>query len=281
VNRKQIILAFIGLSLVLVLFLFGNTIPPKKELQPPMNASNTKPSLQFKDLLVKAKQRLTPEQAERILKMENSVSRGDVKEQQIHAYKQLSSFWKDTMHLFEPYAYYNGEASKLESSEKSLTFAAQQFIERLLIEGDPAMQNWLATNAKVLLEQALQINPSNDSSKIGLGACYILGNISDNPMQGILPVREIAKNSPHNMYAQYILALGGKKSGQFDKAIERFLIIFNEEPDNLEISLHLAECYDMKGDKTNAIKWYTKVKGKVKNPGAMKELTDRINILKQ
>ena len=213
--------------------------------------------------------------------MENSVSRGDVKEQQIHAYKQLSSFWKDTMHLFEPYAYYNGEASKLESSEKSLTFAAQQFIERLLIEGDPAMQNWLATNAKVLLEQALQINPSNDSSKIGLGACYILGNISDNPMQGILPVREIAKNSPHNMYAQYILALGGKKSGQFDKAIERFLIIFNEEPDNLEISLHLAECYDMKGDKTNAIKWYTKVKGKVKNPGAMKELTDRINILKQ
>ena len=280
-NRKQIILALIGLSLVLVLFLFGNTIPPKKELQPPMNASNTKPSLQFKDLLVKAKQRLTPEQAERILKMENSVSRGDVKEQQIHAYKQLSSFWKDTMHLFEPYAYYNGEASKLESSEKSLTFAAQQFIERLLIEGDPAMQNWLATNAKVLLEQALQINPSNDSSKIGLGACYILGNISDNPMQGILPVREIAKNSPHNMYAQYILALGGKKSGQFDKAIERFLIIFNEEPDNLEISLHLAECYDMKGDKTNAIKWYTKVKGKVKNPGAMKELTDRINILKQ
>ena len=280
-NRKQIILAFIGFSLVLVLFLFGNTIPPKKELQPPMNASNTKPSLQFKDLLVKAKQRLTPEQAERILKMENSVSRGDVKEQQIHAYKQLSSFWKDTMHLFEPYAYYNGEASKLESSEKSLTFAAQQFIERLLIEGDPAMQNWLATNAKVLLEQALQINPSNDSSKIGLGACYILGNISDNPMQGILPVREIAKNSPHNMYAQYILALGGKKSGQFDKAIERFLIIFNEEPDNLEISLHLAECYDMKGDKTNAIKWYTKVKGKVKNPGAMKELTDRINILKQ
>lgn len=280
-NRKQIILALIGLSLVLVLFLFGNTIPPKKELQPPMNASNTKPSLQFKDLLVKAKQRLTPEQAERILKMENSVSRGDVKEQQIHAYKQLSSFWKDTMHLFEPYAYYNGEASKLESSEKSLTFAAQQFIERLLIEGDPAMQNWLATNAKVLLEQALQINPSNDSSKIGLGACYILGNISDNPMQGILPVREIAKNSPHNMYSQYILALGGKKSGQFDKAIERFLIIFNEEPDNLEISLHLAECYDMKGDKTNAIKWYTKVKGKVKNPGAMKELTDRINILKQ
>jgi len=250
-------------------------------MPPAMAAANTKPTIQFKDLLAKAKQRLTPEQSGRVLSMENSVSRGDVKQQQINAYKQLASFWKDTMHLFEPYAYYNGEASKLESSEKSLTFAAQQFLERLLIEGDPAMQNWLASNAKVLLEQALQINPANDSSKIGLGACYILGNISDNPMQGILPVREIAQTNPHNMYAQYILALGGKKSGQFDKAIERFLIISNAEPDNLEISLHLAECYDMKGDKPNAIKWYTKVKGKVKNPGALKELTDRINILKQ
>jgi len=281
VNRSQLILTVSGLLLVLVLFFFGNTIPPKKDPPPIMATATAKPTLQFKDLLMKAKQRLTPEQSDKVTRMENSVTRGDVKEQQINAYKQLANFWKDTMHLFEPYAFYNGEAAKLESSEKNLTFAAQQFLERLLVEGDPAMQNWLATNAKVLLEQALQMNPANDSSKIGLGACYILGGISDNPMQGILPVREIAQKDPNNLYAQYILALGGKKSGQFDKAIERFLIISKAEPDNIEIDLHLAECFDLKGDKQNAIKWYGKVKEKVKNPNALKELTDRINILKQ
>jgi tetratricopeptide (TPR) repeat protein len=281
VNRSQLILTVSGLLLVIVLFFFGNTIPPKKDPPPMMAAATAKPTLQFKDLLMKAKQRLTPEQSDRVTRIENSVTRGDVKEQQINAYKQLASFWKDSIHLFEPYAFYNGEAAKLESSEKNLTFAAQQFLERLLVEGDPAMQNWLATNAKVLLEQALQINPANDSSKIGLGACYILGGISDNPMQGILPVREIAQKDPNNLYAQYILALGGKKSGQFDKAIERFLIISKAEPDNIEIDLHLAECYDLKSDKQNAIKWYSKVKEKVKNRNALKELTDRINILKQ
>lgn len=280
-NRSQLILTVSGLLLVIVLFFFGNTIPPKKDPPPMMATATAKPTLQFKDLLMKAKQRLTPEQSDRVIRMENSVTRGDVKEQQISAYKQLASFWKDSIHLFEPYAFYNGEAAKLESSEKTLTFVAQQFLERLLVEGDPAMQNWLATNAKVLLEQALQINPANDSSKIGLGACYILGGISDNPMQGILPVREIAQKDPNNLYAQYILALGGKKSGQFDKAIERFLIINKSEPDNIEIDLHLAECYDLKSDKQNAVKWYTKVKEKVKNPNALKELTDRINILKQ
>ena len=280
-NRSQIILATTGTLVVIALFFFGNTIPPKKEMPPMAAAVGKKPSVQFKDLLLKAKQRLTPEQSERITKIENSVTRGDVKEQQLKAYKQLASFWKDSMHLFEPYAFYNGEASKLESSEKSLTFAAQQFLDRLLVEADPAMENWLASNAKVLFEQALQLNPTNDSSKIGLGACYILGSISDNPMQGILPVREIVTKNPNNLYGQYILALGGKKSGQFDKAIDRFLLINKAQPDNLEICLHLAECYDMKGDKESAIKWYTTVKGKVKNENAVKELTDRINLLKK
>ena len=280
-NRSQIILATTGTLVVIALFFFGNTIPPKKEMPPMAAAVGKKPSVQFKDLLLKAKQRLTPEQSERITKIENSVTRGDVKEQQLKAYKQLASFWKDSMHLFEPYAFYNGEASKLESSEKSLTFAAQQFLDRLLVEADPAMENWLASNAKVLFEQALQLNPANDSSKIGLGACYILGSISDNPMQGILPVREIVTKNPNNLYGQYILALGGKKSGQFDKAIDRFLLINKAQPDNLEICLHLAECYDMKGDKESAIKWYTTVKGKVKNENAVKELTDRINLLKK
>ncbi len=280
-NRSQIILATTGTLVVIALFFFGNTIPPKKEMPPMAATAGKKPTVQFKDLLLKAKQRLTPEQSERIIRIENSVTRGDVKEQQLKAYKQLASFWKDSMHLFEPYAFYNGEASKLESSEKSLTFAAQQFLDRLLVEADPAMENWLASNAKVLFEQALQLNPANDSSKIGLGACYILGSISDNPMQGILPVREIVTKNPNNLYGQYILALGGKKSGQFDKAIDRFLLINKAQPDNLEICLHLAECYDMKGDKESAIKWYTTVKGKVKNENAVKELNDRINLLKK
>ena len=280
-NRSQIILATTGTLVVLALFFFGNTIPPKKEMPPMAAAAGKKPTVQFKDLLLKAKQRLTPEQSERLTRIENSVTRGDVKEQQLKAYKQLASFWKDSMHLFEPYAFYNGEASKLESSEKSLTFAAQQFLDRLLVEADPAMENWLASNAKVLFEQALQLNPANDSSKIGLGACYILGSISDNPMQGILPVREIVTKNPDNLYGQYVLALGGKKSGQFDKAIDRFLLINKTQPDNLEICLHLAECYDMKGDKESAIKWYTTVKGKVKNENAVKELNDRINLLKK
>ena len=283
-KRQQLIVVGSGVILFASLFFFGKTISPKnKNTQPTQQQQHSEDdhaSINFTDLLSKAKQKLSQEQIVRITALENSVTRGDIKQQQIHIYHQLAKFWKDSAKIFEPYAYYNAEAAKLDNSEKSLTFAAQLFIDNLFAEGEPKMLNWLATNGKVLLEKALVLNPANDSSKIGLGACYILGNISDQPMIGILPVREIAEKNPDNLYAQLILGLGGKKSGQYDKAIERFTIIVKKQPQNLGAILHLAECYDLKGDKPNAIKWYEVVKSIIPNPEAKKELDDRINQLK-
>ena len=272
-----------GILLVIIIFFFGKTIPPKKSIVVSSTAAQNQVQkvVEFAELLSKAKQRLTPEQSERITRLENSVTRGDVKEQQLHIYHQLARFWKDSAKIFEPYVFYTAEAAKLENSEKNLTFAAHQFLDNLMIEGDPAMQTWLATNAKDLLEKALVLNPTSDSSKIGLGACYILGNISSNPMQGILPVREIAQKNPDNLYAQLILGLGGKKSGQYDKAIERFTIIVTKQPKDLEAKLHLAECYDLAGDKVNAVKWYGEVKKRIPNPKAQEELDNRIKQLNQ
>lgn len=260
----------------------GSTVAPKN----PAAAANGEHKadnqhIEFKDLLLKAKEKISPEQALRLNSLENSVVRGDVNDQKIHVYHQLARFWSDSAKLFEPYAWYTGEAAKLENSEKSLTFAAQLYIDNLVTEGDPAIQHWLAEQAKDLLEKALVINPNNDSSKIGLGACYIFGNISNNPMEGILPIREIVQKNPNNLYAQMILGLGGKKSGQLDKAIERFLLIVNKDPENLEAIFHLAECYEMHNDKPNAVKWYTLAAKKVKVPEAKEAIAKRIAELKK
>ena len=281
-KKQQTILVSGGVIALVLLFFFGKTVNPNKKntAAPSTHEGEHTSHIEFSDILSQAKQQLSAEQVQRITGLENSVVRGDVKEQQLHLYHQLARFWKDSVPVFEPYAYYTAEAAKLDNSEKSLTFAAQLFIGNLLAEGEPAMQHWLAENAKVLLDKALEINPTNDSSKIGLGACYMLGNISDNPMEGILPVRAVAEKNPDNMYAQLVLGLGGKKSGQYDKAIERFSIIIKKQPTDLEAMLHLAECYDLKGDKENAIKWYEIVKKIIPNEGAKKELESRINQLK-
>ncbi|MDB5193195.1 MAG: tetratricopeptide repeat protein [Segetibacter sp.] len=279
-KKQQLLLVGSGFLLLVSLFFFGKTVPEKKPETVAANTPHEEKKINSEQLIRHAKERLDPRQVQKVTSIENIVIRGDIKNQQLSAFRQLASFWGDSIRLFEPYAYYTAEAAKLENSEKSLTFAAHLFLTNLKTESEHAMQDWLASNAKVLFEQALQINPANDSSRIGLGACYIFGHISDNPMEGIAPIRKIVEKDPNNLFGQFILGLGGIKSGQFDKAIERFLIVTSKDPNNLEAALNLAEAYDRKGDKANAIKWYTVVKDKVPNPDAKKELDARIKALK-
>ncbi len=276
--KKQIYLLASAIIVLFSLIYFGKTVNPKKE-GTVVNTSQKISTLNFTELITHSKESLTNSQKKILDKIETKLKSGSDQDK-IHNYNHLANFWRDSAQLYEPYLFYTAEAAKLENSEKSLTFAAQQFINSLLEVADPSIQNWLATNAKVLFEKALTLNPNNDSSKIGLGACYILGNISDNPMQGILPVRDIATKKPNNLYAQYILGLGGKKSGQLDKAIERFLIVAKNKPNHIESILHLAECYELKSDKINAKIWYQKASALINNEAIKKEIANRINELK-
>jgi len=286
VKKQQYVLSALALLLCFALYFGGKTVPDKSAVTHSEDdghdhSADSPQKIDINTLLTAAKETITPSQSQRLTALENSVTRGDVKDQQIHAYHEIARFWLDSARKFDLYAYYTSEAAKLENSEKSLTFAARLFLDRLMMSGDPAMQNWLASNAKVLLENALKINPANDSSSIGLGACYLFGNISTNPMEGITLIKKVVDRNPENIYGQMMLALGGKKSGQYDKAIERFLLIVKKEPENIEAIFHIAECYDLKGDKTNAIVYYEKARELVKIPQAKEELSNRIMELKK
>ena len=76
-----------------------------------------------------------------------------------------------------------------------------------------------------------------------------------------------------------MLGLGGRKSGQYDKAIERFNLIVSNHPDNLEAIINLAECFELKGDKSNAVKWYETFKSKITNQNIISEVNNRIEAL--
>jgi tetratricopeptide (TPR) repeat protein len=262
------------------LFFFGQTIPPKKNLPKQEAATETTEGISFEQIVGASKEKLSPSQLERLRELENSVVRGDVKSQQITVYHQLAHFWRDTAKSFLPAAYYTAQAAKLENIEKNLTFAAHLFLDNLRNQSDPQLKAWMAGNAKELFEKVLALNPSNDSAKVGLGSCYVFGNIGTTPMEGILMIKEVADRKPDNLYAQMMLGVGGVMTGQFDKAIDRFKKVIDRQPNNLEAILNLAEAYEQKGDKVAAIKWYEKSKSLIQNPEIVKELDNRINSLR-
>ncbi len=172
----------------------------------------------------------------------------------------------------------------MDNSEKSLTFAAQLFLEALRGEQDEAKLNWETTEAIGLFERAIKINPSNDDLRIGLGSCYVYGKgRNGNPqetMKGIQELLGVARRDSNNMKAQVVLGVGGLVSGQFDKALERFQRVVKQQPDNLEAIAYLADAYAAKGNKAEAIKWYNISKRLANNPHYSEEVDKRINSLK-
>ena len=279
-KKPQVFVVFIALSLLGLLYFLAPRSASDKKL--PTNNTTENQSVTNQSVIESAKTNLSASQKITLLSLENQLSRSKNTVDSLLYTNKLARFWADSANRLAPYLYYSYSAALLENSEKSLTFAAQQLIDNLITpDAPPALLPWMAGNAKVLLEKALEMNPNNDTATINLGACYLFGNISDNPMQGILKVKQVVDKNPQNAYGQFILALGGKKSGQYDKAIERFLIVTQVQPNNLEAMVQLAECYELTNKKEEAIKWYTNVRDLVDIPDAKAALTKRIKELKK
>ncbi|MEO9069434.1 MAG: tetratricopeptide repeat protein [Ginsengibacter sp.] len=276
--NKRIILATAGLVLVFLLFFFGKTSIVKK--QNPGLAKSETTQFNITDTLAAAKRNLNPSQLIYVSKIENNISRGDLKNQTENQYSNLTNFWKDSTSFFIPYIYYLSEAAKLDNSEKKLTFAARLILENMKRENNPDQKVWEAQTAASLFEKALELNPENQDLKVGLGSCYVYGEgmigNAEQTMKGIQQLLQVVKKDSNNMQAQLVLGIGGVISNQYSKAIERLNKVVSFDPHNLEAVSWLADAYAAEGDKQNAVKWYEQSKHLVNNPEFSKEIDERI-----
>jgi len=283
VKKQQVIVAGIGFIILVCFYFFGSTVPPLKKTSPPVTSGASAQSIDIKTILDAGKSKMSPALLAHVNRLENAVVRGDVKNQQIEADHQLAVFWKDSVQNgFLAYAYYTGEAAKLENSEKSLTFAAQLFLNNLRGQENPALKSWMASQSRELFERAETLNPANDSTKIGLGATYIFGGAGEpgDVMKGIQKILEVTRRDSLNLYAQLTLGLGGIESGQYDKAVQRLLKVVRYDPGNLEAVLNLGEAYERMENKPAARTWYTAAKKLTNNQELIDAIDERLRSLK-
>ena len=123
-RKQQLLLLSVGLLALILLYFFGNTTPPssaKSNIATEGKTSTGTSAVSTESILESAKKSLTASQSATIMQLENSVVRGDVKEQKIKVFKQLGAYWQDTLNRPDLGAYYFGESAKLENSEKNLT----------------------------------------------------------------------------------------------------------------------------------------------------------------
>lgn len=288
VKKPQWITVAVAVLLTAGIYLFARAVPEKsakpETAHGPGDGHDHGPELApltADSLIQLAKKQLTAEQVVRLNTLENSISRGDVKDQQIHVYHQLARFWADSVQAFDPFAWYTAEAARLENSEKKLTFAAHLFLENLQSDEVPQRRQWKALEAKDLFERSLKINPANDSAKVGLGAVYMFGGISERPMEGIGKILEVVNRDSTHLYAQMTLVRGSLLSGQYDKAVSRLETINRVQPGNIETLLLLADLNERMNEKGKAIGWYEQCLLVVKDPELKSAVERRLSDLKK
>ena len=279
--KQQLILSAAALALLASLFIFGKIESQKSSF--PHSEEHIASSFNISDSIQKIKAKLTSSQLLYLTNLENSIKRGDVKMQAQKSYLQIAGFWKDSANSFLPYAYYISEASKLENSEKSLTFAARLILDSMRRQDNDLVKGWESETAVVLFEKAIELNPENEDLKVDLGSCYVYGKgMSGNAnetMKGIQQLLKVVSKDSNNMKAQMVLGIGGVISRQYDKAITRLNKVVAAQKENLEAISWLADAYAESGDKTNALKWYEYSKKLVNNPEYSKEVEARIKAL--
>jgi outer membrane protein len=112
-----------------------------------------------------------------------------------------------------------------------------------------------ANEAKVLFTALLEGDPENLSLKNKLAMTLMT---TDTPMQGVLMLREILEVSPENREAIFNLGLLAIRSGQYDKAEERFVKLTELNANDFEAVFYLGVVYAQSEQSEKAVKTFKK-----------------------
>jgi tetratricopeptide (TPR) repeat protein len=176
--------------------------------------------------------------------------------------KQLAARWDD-VNQPAPAAFYYQAVARTDNSFDAWLNSGNRFNDAFKITQDTAVTPAFITGAVEAFTNALKLKPQSLEGKTGLGVAYVNGGGS--PMQGIALLREVIAQDPNNISANLNLGLFSMKSGQFDKAVQRFKTVIAKKP-NFESYFYLAETYKQLGQKPEAIAAYQKCKEMMPDP---------------
>lgn len=272
-TRIQIIVISGALILIVLLYFANTKLPDNPEKTGMSDHAGNKSSEDLTNLVESAKSALTANQKQEMEKLEGTLKTSDNKKL---AYENIINQW-DSLKQPAVAAYFMEQAAIASPIAKNWMetgnryYVATRFVKETI-------RPVLFSKAIECFEKTLQLEPKNIEAKINLGACYVEG--SAEPMKGIGMLKEVEKTDSNNVNLQLNFAFFSEKSGQWDKAIERFEKVLKIQPDFIETYLHLADAYTQKGDTVKTIESLKKYVSLVDDITIKTEIQDYINKLK-
>ncbi len=280
-KTKQIVLVVATLAIVGYLY----SLPVKglvKASEPHDEAASSAPAdkaalnVNVATVSEPAKTAIGESLAAKIIELEQALANAPGDADKLSVQKKLATSWDDVNQPAPAAFYYEAVAHK-DNSFTAWLNAGNRFNDAFKIEQDTTISPAFITGAVEAFGNALKLKPESLEAKTGLGVAYVNGGAS--PMQGITLLREVVAKDPKNLSANLNLGLFSMKSGQYDKAVDRFKTVISVKP-SIESYFYLAETYKQLGQKTEAVAAYEKCKDLIPDPVFGKRIDQYIKELK-
>lgn len=136
------------------------------------------------------------------------------------------------------------------------TEVGERFLLNAKYMGDGSRKKSWYEKSQKAFEKAVELAPEDLDIKVDLGVCMIEGAsfLGTPPMQGIGILKSVEQQDPNNIKALINLGYFSIRSGQYDKAQERFEQVLNIDPDYADAYLYLADLHEREKKFAEAIK---------------------------
>ena len=218
---------------------------------------------------------LSPEQQKNVDQLRSGFNQASGKDKITAGLKLSDTFAK--LQKFDSAARYAETVAELSPSIENITRAGDRYYEAYGFAVDDAKAKSLGIKTREFYGKAIEKNPGLLAAKANMAMTYVN---TENPMSGILMLREVLDTDPTNELALFNLGILSMRSNQYSKAADRFRQILTNNPENTKAKFYLGLTLVELGKKDEARKVLAEVKKEEKDPviqQAIVELQERLD----
>jgi predicted Zn-dependent protease len=178
---------------------------------------------------------------------------------------------------FDSAAFYAEKVALLSPSLENWVRVGDRYYEAYGFAVDDQKAKNLGIKTREYYQKAIDQNPALLAVKANMAMTYVN---TDNPMQGIMMLRDVIETDPTNELALFNMGILSMRSNQYAKAADRFKQILTNNPANTKAKFYLGLTLLELGKNDEARKVLLEVKKEEKDPiiqQAIGELEERLN----
>lgn len=241
-RKNQIIVILSSILLFLILYFGFDKVPPKQKILEKSRINNIE-STGITNLTQEAESKLNDEKKNIIKAIQLDLEKsGNDTLKRIQILQTLSGTWFE-LGFPAISGFYAEEIALIEKTEESWSLAGTTYSICVKKTEDNKTKDFCSKRAIKAFENAISIEPEKVEPRVNLAICYIDNPLANNPMQGVLMLRELNVKHPENVGILNQLGRLALETNQTEKAIERLETAIKLDPKNNNTICLLAQAY--------------------------------------